>query len=211
LITLCKCFLGIEPHWALWRRIFVIRRPLHYQTGGFSYKVRPDVEYFNLRMLENNPGWRTRWFYTKDQPAVGQEFGLDEFRPTNVLRPRASWAHELTKEEMAITQPFMEKIRRLRATPEKEVSGLQLIHTFIKRQIQPLAARAHRMWDYTSRRDSTRFSSDELREAKIDDGVRAVTCLKKKSAMPKNFGTEAFSKSHPRTEVCTFCSLIKFL
>jgi hypothetical protein len=35
-ITLCECFLGIEPHWALWRQIFVIRRPLPFQTGGFS-------------------------------------------------------------------------------------------------------------------------------------------------------------------------------
>jgi hypothetical protein len=34
--------------------------------------------------------------------------------------------------------------------------------------------------------------------------------LKKKSTMPKNFGTKAFSKSNPRTEVCTFYSLIKF-
>jgi hypothetical protein len=28
--------LGIEPHWALWRQIFIIWHPLHYQTGGFS-------------------------------------------------------------------------------------------------------------------------------------------------------------------------------
>jgi hypothetical protein len=27
-IMLCECFLGIEPHWALWRRIFMIRQPL---------------------------------------------------------------------------------------------------------------------------------------------------------------------------------------
>jgi hypothetical protein len=27
-VMLCECFLGIEPHWALWRRIFIIRRPL---------------------------------------------------------------------------------------------------------------------------------------------------------------------------------------
>jgi hypothetical protein len=27
-VTLCECFLGIKPHWALWHRIFVIRRPL---------------------------------------------------------------------------------------------------------------------------------------------------------------------------------------
>jgi hypothetical protein len=75
--------------------------------------VRPDIEYFNLRTPENNPGWRSKWFYAKDKPSVGQEFGLDEFRPTNILRPRASWAHELTEEEMTITQPLMEKIRQL--------------------------------------------------------------------------------------------------
>jgi hypothetical protein len=189
-------------------RIFVIRRPIHYQTSGFSCKVRPDIEYFNMRTPENNPGWRTRWFYAKDKPSVCQEFGLDEFRPTNVLWPRASWAHELTEEEMAIMQPLMENIWQLRATPEKEVPGLQLICTFVERRIQPLAAQAHCMWDYTSRRDSTQFSSDELREAEIDDEVCAVTSLKKKSTMPKNFGTNAFSKSHPRTKVC---SLIEFL
>jgi hypothetical protein len=42
-------------------------------------------------------------FYAKDKPSIGQGFGLDEFRPTNILRPRASWVHELTKEEMKIT------------------------------------------------------------------------------------------------------------
>jgi hypothetical protein len=67
------------------------------------------------------------------------------------------------------------------------------------------------MWDYTDRRDSTRFSSDELKEAEIDNGVHAVTSLTKKTTVPKNFGTEAFSKSHPCTEVCVFYSLIEFL
>jgi hypothetical protein len=110
---------------------------------------------------------------------------------------------------MKIAQPLMEKIQQLRATPKKELSGLQLIHTFIKRRIQPLAAQAHYMWDYTGRLDLTRFSSDELKEAEIDDGVRTVTSLTKKSIVPKIFGTEAFSKSHPRTEVRLLCILIE--
>jgi hypothetical protein len=63
------------------------------------------------------------------------------------------------------------------------------------------------MWDYTDRRDPTKFSSDELKEAEINDGVRAITSLKKKSILPKIFGTEAFSKSHPCNEVCLLCSL----
>jgi hypothetical protein len=59
------------------------------------------------------------------------------------------------------------------------------------------------MWDYTDRRDLTRISSDELREAKINDSVCTVTNIKKKAFMPKVFGAVAFSKSFPRTEVCS--------
>jgi hypothetical protein len=66
------------------------------------------------------------------------------------------------------------------------------------------------MWDYTGHRDPTRFSSNELREVEINDGVRAVTSLKKKSTLPKIFGTKAFSKSHARTEVCIMCLLTVF-
>jgi hypothetical protein len=112
-ITLCECFLGIEPHWALWRRIFVIRRPLQFQTGGFSCQVRPDVPYFNLQMPENNPGWRTKWFYAKDKFSSGETFGLEEFQATTILRPRVSWKHDLSDEEMKITEPLMEKIQQL--------------------------------------------------------------------------------------------------
>jgi hypothetical protein len=103
---------------------------------------------------------------------------------------------------MKITEPLMKKIEQLRATLKKELSGLQLIRTFIERRIQPLAARAHCMWDYSDRRDSTRISSDELREAEIDECVRAITNIKKKSPVPKVFGAVAFSKAFPRTEVC---------
>jgi hypothetical protein len=108
---------------------------------------------------------------------------------------------------MKITQPLMEKIQQLRATPKKELSGLQLIPTFIERRVQPLAARAHCMWDYTECQDPTRISSDELKEAEIDDVIRAVTSLKKKSFMLKVFGAVAFSKSHPRSEVLLLCLL----
>jgi hypothetical protein len=112
--------------------------------------------------------------------------------------------HELTEEEMKVTQPLMEKIQQLRAMLKKELSSRKLIHTFIERQIQPLATWSHYMWDYTDRRDPTRYSSDELKEVEIDDGVCAIISLPKKSPVPKIFGTKAFSKSHPRTEVCNF-------
>jgi hypothetical protein len=78
-IMLYECFLGIEPHWALWCWIFAVRHPLCYQTGSFSCQVCPDVPYFNLQTPENNPGWRTKWFYAKDKSSAGEDFGLKEF------------------------------------------------------------------------------------------------------------------------------------
>jgi hypothetical protein len=57
------------------------------------------------------------------------------------------------------------------------------------------------MWDYTDRRDLTRISSEELKEAEIDDSICAVTNIKKKSIVPKVFVAVAFSKAFPRTEV----------
>jgi hypothetical protein len=58
------------------------------------------------------------------------------------------------------------------------------------------------MWNYSDHRDLTQISSDELREAEIDECVRAVTNIKKKSPMPKVFGAVAFSKAFSHTEVC---------
>jgi hypothetical protein len=57
------------------------------------------------------------------------------------------------------------------------------------------------MWDYSDRRDSTRISQNELREAEIDECVHTITNIKKKSPMPKIFGAVASSKAFPRTEV----------
>jgi hypothetical protein len=102
---------------------------------------------------------------------------------------------------MAVTEPPVQKIAELRSALGKEIIGFKLICTFIEHCVQPLAACAHYMWDYSGRRDPTRLSSDELKEIEIDDKVRSITALLKKDDMPNEFVTEPFSKAHPRTEV----------
>jgi hypothetical protein len=64
------------------------------------------------------------------------------------------------------------------------------------------------MWDYSDRRDLTRISSDELREAEIDECVHAIMNIKKKSPVLKIFGAVACNKAFPCTEVC-LCSWSK--
>jgi hypothetical protein len=103
LVTLCEYFLGVEPHWALWKRIFGVKRQALYQTRGFGCFMRAKLKYFNLRTLENNLGWQQKWLYVKDQPSAGREIGLEEFRVASDLQARQSWENSLSEEEMAIT------------------------------------------------------------------------------------------------------------
>ncbi|KAK1610985.1 hypothetical protein QYE76_034658 [Lolium multiflorum] len=63
-ITLCECFLGIPPNWALWKRIFCLRRNgshnATYNIGGVVICVRTDVDYFDVKFPDSVQGWRKR-------------------------------------------------------------------------------------------------------------------------------------------------------
>jgi hypothetical protein len=89
---------------------------------------------------------------------------------------------------MATTEPLMQKIAQLRSTPGKEVTRIQLIRTFKEHRVQPLAARAHCMWDYSGRKDPTQLSSDEMKDIDMDDGVRTISVLTKKPMCQRNLG-----------------------
>ncbi|KAK1612256.1 hypothetical protein QYE76_035929 [Lolium multiflorum] len=56
-ITLCECFLGIQPHWGLWKRIFYLRhnnsRNTIYNVGGVCICVRPDDSYFDVKFADS--------------------------------------------------------------------------------------------------------------------------------------------------------------
>ncbi|KAK1665043.1 hypothetical protein QYE76_053202 [Lolium multiflorum] len=56
-ITVCEAFLGIDPHWGLWRKIFYVKR--HNDSngppvvGGLGFVVRKEVDYFDYPMKES--------------------------------------------------------------------------------------------------------------------------------------------------------------
>ena len=59
-ITLCECFLGIHPHWGLWKRIFYLRRNHSknaiYNVGGVCICVRSEAGYFDLKFADSVQG-----------------------------------------------------------------------------------------------------------------------------------------------------------
>ncbi|KAF8692471.1 hypothetical protein HU200_039568 [Digitaria exilis] len=75
--AVCEGFLGIEPHWDLWRHLFRgelhtesvtkgVRRPV--RAGGLVLLVRESRRnlYIPCSMVTNNQEWDRGWFYLRN-------------------------------------------------------------------------------------------------------------------------------------------------
>ncbi|KAK1602848.1 hypothetical protein QYE76_059325 [Lolium multiflorum] len=82
-ITLCECFLGVQPNWALWKRIFCLRRNgshgVAYNIGGVVICVRSDVDYFDVKFPDSVQGWRKRWLYVHEESSDSMEYNIAPF------------------------------------------------------------------------------------------------------------------------------------
>lgn len=59
-VVLCECFLGVHPHWGLWKAIFNVKRNVGdggtFPIGGFGIQVRGDTNYFHLKQADSVQG-----------------------------------------------------------------------------------------------------------------------------------------------------------
>jgi hypothetical protein len=90
----CEAFLGIDPHWGLWRKIFYVKRGNGNEgphvVGGVGFVVRKEVNYSNFLMSESVQGWRQKWFYLRDFPASGRCSNLPPIEDVLVVVPKKS-------------------------------------------------------------------------------------------------------------------------
>ncbi|KAK1678207.1 hypothetical protein QYE76_039055 [Lolium multiflorum] len=129
-ITLCECFLGIPPNWALWKRIFCLRRNgshnVTYNIGGVVICVRTDVDYFDVKFPDSVQGWRKKWLYIHEESANSVEHNIVPFDGSAKIQRRRSWDAEASEEEKKATEALMSRIRQLQNTRGKELSGVQI-------------------------------------------------------------------------------------
>jgi hypothetical protein len=102
-ITLCEAFLGVQPNWALWKRIFLCRRNgssnASYNIGGVVICVRPDVEYFDVKFPDSVQGWRKKWLYIHEENHGSVEDNIPPFDGTEKICRRRSWDAEASKKK----------------------------------------------------------------------------------------------------------------
>ena len=77
-IALCEGFLGINPHFDLWRYFFTVnlqkkrekgsRQELHMSMGCVGIQLRNNQvgKYPSMRLSTSNKGWHSQWFYLKN-------------------------------------------------------------------------------------------------------------------------------------------------
>ncbi|KAK1647383.1 hypothetical protein QYE76_065188 [Lolium multiflorum] len=128
-ITLCEAFLGVQPNWALWKRIFFCRRNgsanVAYNIGGVVISVRSSVNYFDVKLPDSVQGWRKKWLYIREENHGCAEDNIPPFDGAEKILRRRSWDAEATEEERTSTEALMTRIHELQNTRGKELSGIK--------------------------------------------------------------------------------------
>ncbi|KAK1604858.1 hypothetical protein QYE76_028531 [Lolium multiflorum] len=170
-ITLCECFLGIPPNWALWKRIFLLRRNASrnatYNIGGVVICVRTDVDYFDVKFPDSVQGWRKKWLYIHEESANSVEHNIIPFDGNAKIQPPL-WDAEASEEEKKATKHLC-------------------------------LARKNPLWTYAGGNDANRLSSD-LSAKDLEKLIRRISRLNKKDPVPSSCRVEPYSSTNPLPE-----------
>ncbi|KAK1612138.1 hypothetical protein QYE76_035811 [Lolium multiflorum] len=206
-ITVCEAFLGIEPHWGLWRKIFYVK---HHNdsngppvVGGVGFVVRKEVDYFDYPMKESVQGWRNKWFYLRDPAVSGRRSNLPPFDDVLVAQKKKSWQNALSPEEKATADELFEQIVTLKNTGGLTMCGTEVVSVFLQRRVQPLMSRPHQLWLYTGKGDKSRINSADLSADELRDEVRHLTCLSTKDTIVLTSARPPYDFDHLPSEAPT--------
>jgi hypothetical protein len=114
-ITLCESFLGIDPHWILWKFLFRLRPSVSLAKkpilGGAAVSVCVESPYLEFNMAVLVQGWRKKWFYIQDQKAASSnQFGIAPFDAKAKLTKLSSWDSPPTEAEVESIKPLLTRI-----------------------------------------------------------------------------------------------------
>jgi hypothetical protein len=81
-VHFCEAFLGIKPHWVLFRKFFCVK-PQPSANGprvveGAGIQMREDTaeQYLAYKLIESNQDWKSKWFYiTNHHPELPKPSG----------------------------------------------------------------------------------------------------------------------------------------
>jgi hypothetical protein len=165
-VHFCEAFLGIKPHWILFRKFFRVKPQPSASNprvvGGAGIQMREDAteKYLSYKLIDSNQDWKAKWFYiTNHHPRVAEaereaaqaspamEYGADD--AGGDLAPGVVGADQGAK----------------RSRAEGRAHGLQL------HEAQGAATDG---FEYTGDDDTSRMPGDEVNDDDIVDRLAQI-------------------------------------
>jgi hypothetical protein len=158
-IHFCEAFVGIKPHWVLFRKFFRVKpRPSANDprvVGGAGIQMREDAaeQYLSYKLIDSNQDWKSKWFYiTYHHPELPKPSGKQP-------KHQPWWNTKPTMQEGMRDAGLLQKIKALR---DAELRVEHMAFNFMKRRVQPLMARDTLGYQYTGDDDTSRMPDTEV-------------------------------------------------
>jgi hypothetical protein len=196
LIHFCEAYLGISPHFLMWRHLICVKRTGKRSgpVGAVMFFLRSGLmsEWIDTDLPDNNTGWRSEWFYIADQlPGLPRCSG---HKPVKISK----WDPGLSSHEADDLKEVLELVKDLK---NQGVTRASVARSFCRWLIQPIKDRVLPAYEYWGQSDPThevncKVSKEEMaaRVSQIYSRmVKIKKCPKahslKMSADPVSLGT----------------------
>ena len=188
--TACEAFLGIHPHFALWKRLFFLKRLRGNQiVGAVGIQLRKEAgsEFPSTPLRSNLGSWRSNWFY-----AANTEPGLPEFSGRTPELNLDRWTSLPADWEEGSAEILA---TRLGQAMTAGLSGVTVLQVFLSRRVHPLKQRDHPLFEYTGTLDSTRETPDLLSDGKLKTRLKKL--LEPRTPISPPGGPAPFCSANP--------------
>src|SRR6185295_14854000 len=182
-VHLCEAFLGIEPHFELFRFFFHLKpQPDSFVldvVGGVGLQLRQGKhrEYISYSLCSKVIEWKPKWFYVENQSG--------NFPPITP-GPPIQWP-EWNKKPVDESQ-ISELLERIAILRQNMLTGKTVMFDWMKRRIQPLQARESLGFQYQGTTDLSRYLKEEISDDVVFSRVqRLLKNVKKIPIVPGTF------------------------
>jgi hypothetical protein len=159
-VHLCEAFLGILPHFGLWKYLYHCRPGMaggqHQLVGGASLEMRRGrkTDYLDIPLKDSIKGWRLEWFIVENH---GDSLPPRLGRQPDVRTP--SWTESPTDQDVAEAGVLLAEVGLLK---ERGLTAEAVVADFVFKNIQPLKDRAYSAYLYRGLADSTRVTNRRI-------------------------------------------------
>jgi hypothetical protein len=165
-IHLCEAYLGIAPHFHLWRHLFELKKTCKagvVGSVGFMLRRNMKSEYVDLALPDKTTSWKQGWFYL-DNPAPAL--------PTRTGRAPIlylEWTNQLASQDTEEPQPLLGDLEQLKA---EGLTGGTVAISFYRRLIQPIQDWVHLAFEYWGQSDPTRVIKRKVSKGEMTAWVK---------------------------------------